>query len=296
MTDDVNADLPLYTVSVVAERVGVPTATLRSWNQRYGVGPSDHSPGRRRLYSENDIATVKRMRELIVGGASPRSAAQTAIAHSRPERVDAAGLLAAVFDFDVSTAGRILDNHLRHFGVLDTWNQLVQPAFAGIDTEQAAGVECVDVEHLLSWTVSRSLQRLPIVTPDPSDLIILACTAGEHHNLALESLRAALGERGRGTLMLGPDVPLSALIEAVERGGAPTTVVLWSQSASTADTDTVEVITPMASVLVAGRGWDAVADTLEVPRLDSLGEAADYLGQQRSVRTQSAKAKRSATS
>jgi MerR family transcriptional regulator, light-induced transcriptional regulator len=59
-TDKNDVDEPLYTVRVVAERVGVPTATLRSWNQRYGVGPPEHSPGRHRLYSENDIAVVRR--------------------------------------------------------------------------------------------------------------------------------------------------------------------------------------------------------------------------------------------
>ena len=57
----------------------MPTATLRSWNQRYGVGPPEHSPGQHRLYSETDIAIVRRMYELIAQGASPRSAARAAI-------------------------------------------------------------------------------------------------------------------------------------------------------------------------------------------------------------------------
>jgi MerR HTH family regulatory protein len=137
-TDKNDVDEPLYTVRVVAERVGVPTATLRSWNQRYGVGPPEHSPGRHRLYSENDIAVVRRMYGLIVEGASPRSAARTAIDSVRPARGDTAALLVAAFDFDVFTAGLLLDRHLRHFGVLDTWDQLVRPAFAAIEQRQAA--------------------------------------------------------------------------------------------------------------------------------------------------------------
>jgi len=125
-----DVDEPLYTVRVVAERVGVPTATLRSWNQRYAVGPPEHSPGQHRLYSENDIAVVRRMHGLIVDGASPRSAARTAIDSVRPARGDTAALLVAAFDVDVFTAGLLLDRHLHHFGVLDTWDQLVRPAFA----------------------------------------------------------------------------------------------------------------------------------------------------------------------
>src|SRR5690242_7467625 len=160
--ENADADEPLYTVRVVAERLGVPTATLRSWNQRYGVGPSEHSPGRHRLYSETDIAVARRMYELIVEGASPRSAARTAIDSLRPARGDSAALLDAAFDFDVFTAGLLLDQHLRHFGVLDTWDQLVRPAFDDIANRQAQGQGCIDVEHALSWTVSRSLQRIPI--------------------------------------------------------------------------------------------------------------------------------------
>ncbi|WP_147123970.1 MerR family transcriptional regulator, partial [Nocardia neocaledoniensis] len=64
-----------YTVRSVAERLGIPTATLRSWNRRYGIGPAQDRPGRHRLYSDADIAVLEHMLELIGGGASPASAA-----------------------------------------------------------------------------------------------------------------------------------------------------------------------------------------------------------------------------
>ena len=34
------------TVAAVARRLGVAPATLRTWARRYGLGPSDHPPGR----------------------------------------------------------------------------------------------------------------------------------------------------------------------------------------------------------------------------------------------------------
>lgn len=267
----VDADDPRYTVSVAAERVGVPTATLRSWNQRYGVGPPDHSPGRHRLYSDNDIAIVRRMHELIAQGASPRSAARTAIDSVRPARGDADALLNAVFDLDVVTAGLLLDRHVRHFGVLDTWDQLVRSAFTSIEARQAQGVECIDVEHVLSWMVSRSLQRLPVVPPDPSASIILACTANETHTLPLEALRAGLGERGLGAVMLGAEVPINALVDVVKRAGSSVTVVLWSQTAATADAAMVTAVSSHAAVMCAGPGWPSA----DAQRLESLRDAVD---------------------
>jgi len=271
-----NADEPLYTVRVVAERLGVPTATLRSWNQRYGVGPSEHSPGRHRLYSETDIAVARRMYELIVDGASPRSAARTAIDSIKPARGDSATLLDAAFDFDLFTAGLLLDRHLHHFGVLDTWDQLIRPAFDDIAHRQAQGEGCIDVEHALSWTVTRALQRLPIVAPEDSASIILACTSGETHFLALEALRAALAEHGRGALMLGADVPRAALLDAVQRKGRPVATLLWSQTEDTADIGTVNDLAAYASVSVGGPGWNGVTEELHASRLDSLRAAVDF--------------------
>ncbi|GAA3414757.1 hypothetical protein GCM10018952_36550 [Streptosporangium vulgare] len=36
---------PAYGIGAVARRLGVPAPTLRTWNLRYGVGPSRRSPG-----------------------------------------------------------------------------------------------------------------------------------------------------------------------------------------------------------------------------------------------------------
>ena len=225
---------PRYTVGVVATRLGVPTATLRSWNLRYGVGPTGHSPGRHRLYSDADIAVVEAMRELIGKGVNPSTAARAALDVAVPAGPDLPALVAAVFDLNVKAASAQLHRYVRHRGVVDTWEQLVRPAFAVIDERQRDGVGCIDVEHALSWTVSHVLQRLP-VTSARSPSIILACSEDEHHSLALEALRAALGERGRDALMLGADVPVAALIDAIGRRAKPVTVVLWAQTGRTAD-------------------------------------------------------------
>jgi MerR family transcriptional regulator, light-induced transcriptional regulator len=270
-----DADKPKYTVRVVAERVGVPTATLRSWNQRYGVGPSEHSPGRHRLYSENDITIVRLMHELIGQGASPRSAARLAIESVKPPRGDVDSVLSAAIALDLVSLGRLLESHLRHFGVLDTWDLVVRPAFAAVVTRQEEGDGCVDVEHALSWSVSRSLQQLPVAPPDASASTVLACTSHEPHVLPLEALRAALGERGHGALMLGADVPLSALTDAIGRVRKPVTTLLWSQTPETADLDTVHAVGADVTVLLGGPGWDSVDAEGQAVRVRSLREAVE---------------------
>ena len=38
------------TVAAVARRLGVAPATLRTWDRRYGLGPSEHTSGAHRRY------------------------------------------------------------------------------------------------------------------------------------------------------------------------------------------------------------------------------------------------------
>lgn len=272
-------DPPRYPVRAVALRLGIPTATLRSWNQRYGIGPSHHRPGRHRLYSTADIATVEHMRDLIDKGVNPRGAARVALASVVPQRADTASLVAAAFELDVPAAGELIDKHLRHFGVLATWDELIRPVFAIIDARQSSGERCIDVEHALSWTVSRALQAISSTRADSSAPILLACTASESHTLALEALRAALDERGREAVMLGADVPAEALVGAIERRTTEqVTVVLWSQQRETADIAAAQAVLKVrTNLVVAGEGWASARLPRKAARAASLSSALERL-------------------
>ena len=71
----------LLTVAAVARRIGVAPATLRTWDRRYGLGPSSHEAGEHRRYCPNDLAKLALMRRLITTGVSPADAAEKAKAH-----------------------------------------------------------------------------------------------------------------------------------------------------------------------------------------------------------------------
>jgi DNA-binding transcriptional MerR regulator len=280
-TNAAGVDAPRYTVRAVARRLGLPTATLRSWNQRYGVGPSGHSPGQHRLYTSADIAIVEQMNDLVSKGVNPASAARTALDSATPRRADAASLLAAAFDLDTAVGGRLLDRHIRHFGVLETWEGLVRPAFAAIGARQNDGDRCIDVEHALSWTVARALQRVSNAPSDGSPALILACTAGESHTLPLEALRAALDERGHAALMLGANVPEPALIDAIERSPRHgMAVVLWSSHRGTADIAAAKaLVTAGAQVFVGGPGWVSAKLPRKAKRIAALHDALQCICQ-----------------
>lgn len=69
------------TVAAVARRLGVAPATLRTWDRRYGLGPSAHESGEHRRYCPEDLARLILMRRLITNGVSPADAAEQAKNH-----------------------------------------------------------------------------------------------------------------------------------------------------------------------------------------------------------------------
>jgi transposase-like protein len=71
--------VPGLTVAAVARRLGVAPATLRTWDRRYGLGPSAHTAGAHRRYTAEDVARLEIMRSLVFQGAAPADAARAAL-------------------------------------------------------------------------------------------------------------------------------------------------------------------------------------------------------------------------
>jgi len=79
-TDNIDISVSLgVTVAVVARRVGVAPATLRTWERRYGLCPTDRSQGGHRRYCITDIARLEIMRKLVLSGMPAGEAAKVAL-------------------------------------------------------------------------------------------------------------------------------------------------------------------------------------------------------------------------
>src|SRR5690606_35592128 len=91
----VDADGAPLTVAAVANRLGVAASTLRTWDRRYGLGPSSHQAGSHRRYTPDDVARLETMRRLTLRGVAPADAARIAAdadaGADAPERTAAPG-------------------------------------------------------------------------------------------------------------------------------------------------------------------------------------------------------------
>lgn len=59
-----NDDTPRYVISIAARMVGIPTYTLRYY-EKIGIMEPSRSRGNLRLYSDRDIAFIRRVKTLM---------------------------------------------------------------------------------------------------------------------------------------------------------------------------------------------------------------------------------------
>src|SRR5450755_1271661 len=269
-----------WTAGQVARHLGIAESTLRSWHRRYGIGPQGSRPGRYRRYSEEDVARLRRMLDLIGLGMLASEAARTVQAGDSgpvPAERDVADLVAAARASDTERCRIVLDSVLSRRGVVDAWEEVCRPALVAVDADQRTDPDCMDIEHALSWAMLGALHRVPRppVSPD-APLVLLACVEAEHHTLPLAALSAALAGHRVLARMLGAATPAPSLVRAV-RDTAPGAIVLWAQRADTAGPEVLRALRPYSvRRYIAGPGW-LVNPPAGARHLASLREAVDAL-------------------
>ena len=304
------------TVAAVARRLGVAPSTLRTWDRRYGLGPSEHSVGSHRRYAAADLVRLDTMRRLTLQGVAPAEAARVALEGLvvRPATSDSPlpdrhgrlapatrtggpggrvlplpgaaavvrGLGRAAMALDSAAITRSLTAELRERGVVQTWEHVLAPVLVAAGARWAATGEGVEVEHLLADCAADALRQLARGAHEPAGgrPVLLACAPGDLHVLPLHALAAGLAERGIASRVLGAAMPIEALQAAVRRTGAAV-VFVWSQLRSTADVGALEAIPvtrPPTAVLVGGPGWDIEALPERVGAASGLGHAVELVG------------------
>jgi MerR family transcriptional regulator, light-induced transcriptional regulator len=186
-------------VAWVARRLGVAPATLRTWDRRYGLTPTDRSIGGHRRYTNIDLARLELMRRYVMDGVPASEAARAALAADVSQagedllvdlnQIDeiandannhvnvnaragggavipipggtnsARGLARAANALDVTSCNRIIESSLKENGVIPTWNDLLLPVLSNVGKRWEETGEGVEVEHLLTEVVSSQMKK-----------------------------------------------------------------------------------------------------------------------------------------
>ena len=265
------------TVAAVARRLGIAPATLRTWDRRYGLGPTEHNAGTHRRYSLDDLARVTMMRRLTLAGMAPAQAAEEAKSFTG----GLAGLesLPLIPNFEVKSQvveylyncaksmdsksfSELLNRELDSSTVEEVYESIIVPLLQMVGEMWATSGNGIAIEHLISNLIIGALSDSTLLPTSPINdrPVLLSCVEDEPHSIPLHALTASLSQRNIAFISLGAKTPQVAISEVVTRC-APPVIFLWSQRAQTAHLDICQSlpdVRPAAKLILGGPGWNEV--------------------------------------
>jgi DNA-binding transcriptional MerR regulator len=254
----------VFTVSGAARQLGIPAATLRTWERRHGIGPSGRSAGGHRRYASDDLMRLRAMRTLVETGVPPAQAAPLATLAGRSPAADVrAGalispgmLMRAAVSLDAPLLCSMLGDAFARHGVMAAWQELAVPALRELGRRDPAVAGHGAVEHMLSGSLLTTLLAVITLAPPARAArpVVLACAEEEQHVLPVYALHAELAGRGVDVRQLGGRVPRQALAHAVSTVH-PAAVFVWSQVPATAQRSGLDHLPAGPRMVIGGPGW-----------------------------------------
>jgi len=217
-----------YKLGTLARLTGFSPAVLRAWERRYGLLKPARSPGRQRIYSEEDLQLLLRVRELMAQGArigeialrgrDQLLASTRAGLPGQPGYEGLGGLRAALLEAALNLDGerceRLLDDAFARVSPEAALYEAVLPVAKRLGELWAQGQCTIASEHLFSELAGRRLRQLLAATSPLEPVAIAACFPDEWHELGLLVVSYHLMRRGLGILYLGPALPWRDLEQA----------------------------------------------------------------------------------
>lgn len=262
----------LLTVAAVARRLGVAPATLRTWDRRYGLGPSLHEAGEHRRYCPEDLAKLTVMRRLITAGVTPADAAEQAKNHKGEINIEKIvsncrdcdeviyAVNKAAQSLDRTLVEKLLKKEIAQNGVVSAWQDVIVPVLIMVGIAWQESGDGIEIEHMLTEIIKGILRNevTEIKKPINPRPVLLASVGEELHSLPIHALSAALAERSIESYFLGARTPLEALCGVVTRS-APPAIFLWAQLSQNGDPKyfrEIPAVRPAPRIILGGPGWD----------------------------------------
>lgn len=299
----------MYSIKEAAARSGVTIATLRAWERRYGVVSPARTAGGYRLYDDEAIARLRRMRrlldsgwrareaaaEIVAGGSGPLTETDTSGDTSQPgaNGLEAANavddFLAASIPFHSAGIEAVLDETFARWPFESAMERVVFPALREVGRGWEAGQVDVAAEHAASHAVLRRLAMLfeaagsPVDRPD----LVIGLPPHARHELGALAFAVAARRRGIGVLYIGADVPVSSWLATLRETAAKVAAIAVPTaadvSAAEAVVDAVAASAPSVTVALGARSAREVDDAgrpAVVLLPEGLAAAAEAIKQQ----------------
>ena len=253
--------LHVYNIKAVSNQTGLNADTIRAWERRYGFPRPQRTKGRHRLYTKQDIETLKWLiarreegmsishaidllhseqesgTDPVAGGAAKVAVAPAQIIGLEGSQIDRLrqAWIAACLSFDRERATEVLERAFAQFDPEKVAIELLQKGLAEVGNGWYERKVTVQQEH---FTSALSVQRLEMLIaaaapPTRPERIIMSTAPGDYHVFGSLLLTYLLRRRGWDVIYLGADIPAGEL-EATVAQLRPELVIVSAQLLHTA--------------------------------------------------------------
>lgn len=291
----------MYSIKQASIRSGVSVPLIRAWERRYGVVRPTRTPSGYRLYDDEAIATLMRVRDLTDSGWLASEASRAILAGEilltpvpattpRSRDGDAAQawqteiiqrFVSAATVMDISATGAIIDEIFAVGSFESVVDDLLMPAVVELGRAWVEGHLEVAAEHAASAAIQRRLSALyeaAAVSGDPS--VVVGLPPGARHELGALAFAVAVRRRGIGVLYLGADVPVASWVYVIRQNRTRVVVIAIVREADRATAlqvaDALRATGSSPALAVGGgsAGWDGAREAGMVVLPDRINEAA----------------------
>ena len=219
----------MYNISAVSSLTRVNAITLRAWERRYGLIRPARTPKGHRLYSEQDISTIKQVVKLLDQGIALSQVNQY-LSESHSDQASAAGtwqpyqdrMLKAVVDFDEQGLENIYNETMSLYPVDLVTQELLIPIFKILGERWQNHNKGVGEEHFFVVFIRNKLgsrfHHRNLNNHGPR--LLVACLPDEQHELGLLLFSLAAHERDYRIILLGGNMPMDELADIAQQTGS----------------------------------------------------------------------------
>jgi DNA-binding transcriptional MerR regulator/methylmalonyl-CoA mutase cobalamin-binding subunit len=230
----VHDSFPLRTVTGLT---GLSADLIRAWERRYGVVSPVRGPRGARLYSNEDIAHLKLLADLVgegrtIGDIAKLDRAELEQLQAKADSVEAAVLASdhvpspyeawserffeALGNFDADRVALILSDGALSLGSRSFLTELAIPLLREVGNRWVDGRISIAQEHLVSRVLRDflgSFGRFRQITGKPA--VVIATPSGERHEFGAAILGMKLIESSVAAISVGSDLPAQEILDVV---------------------------------------------------------------------------------
>lgn len=217
-----------YRIKRVAHLTGINPATLRAWERRYGLVAPDRTGSGYRLYSDEDVAMLSRIKALVDEGLTIGEAITRVRRGAEPLPADSGGpsvreararMLDALLSYDRRGALEAYDM-VATLPPLRRVEEVLLPVVREVGDLWGCAEIGVAEEHFASAFIREKLAGIMEDLDTGAGRgpeAVCAGLAGERHEFGLMATAISLATRGWRVLYLGTDLPMEEVRRVVQR-------------------------------------------------------------------------------